>query len=914
MKSPILDKIIGTNPIHPNNFDVNFARDACAFVSQCYISIIICETQEKIDIVVDETCREISAISFSQSGSCLAVGEKGTDSRLFLLNFSPNFDQLISEKIIPTKERGFSCLSYNSEKNKLISVGIDSNPYLIIWDLSLPRPKPIAYYHLRSIPNKVAMTSDCSLAIASGNSYLKIFQIPQTTQSNPILLRSRNANIGAYHKFNFLDACFSTTTPFSLYTLTNDGTLCYFESTINSFDSKTPLILTPIKLNRGETTALGFDGEIILCGTSQGILFVLKKEGNKHKVIGKFTDVNSEIKAVGVTLKYVICSYEDGHLLIWKKDFSSNRSPVLTLSNHRGPINKIFIVPSTNNVITCGSDGTVRMWELQRKAELISKSSQSLISCLKIQNQQKDYINQICGIRCCTVCNNFVVVGDNDGYLHVISIDNFVLLKSFMDSNDSVMDIAVNSNVLVTAGGDGVLHFYDVDFDLLKFTLVQKVKISDKPLLSVIFAGERLVAASSLNGIKFIKTDSFNVIASDENHSILHLSYLDRPQLIVACCIDQNLTLYCTSTYKIFRQFNISHTDYPVCCAIHPSCLVIAVAMSNGNVLLLDTISGETVLHFSHSCGVVTSIAFHEGDLLLSTFTGCLIRWNMPTELRNELEKRPMNPNPLSLLTLEEFDNKQNKDESVRLSCSYIRASGETISKFDNQEYQVEIDSEQKDENANYEEEDSEQKLPIENETRDNEGDTIDKVIISSLTKSKNNQISETDEIFDIRLPPMPPAKSPKKSPKVEVKEENIDIEDETQIRSLSDDDISEKLLINQSLLDEIPDRDEEEEEKIVEEELSEKMMKCANNLKSMFSQANEFLSQKLDTEDEIESQKKLKSLMETFDEESKGYIERKEKIKKMKEYTNEMKKNAVALEENLKRLKSLIDFVDGNF
>jgi hypothetical protein len=68
--------------------------------------------------------------------------------------------------------------------------------------------------------------------------------------------------------------------------------------------------------------------------------------------------------------------------------------------------------------------------------------------------------------------------------------------------------------------------------------------------------------------------------------------------------------------------------------------LFIAVAMSDAMIRILDLFSGDVLYAFHSHAGVITSIHFHEGDLLIASFSGAIIRWTLPQTIHSAMAQR----------------------------------------------------------------------------------------------------------------------------------------------------------------------------------------------------------------------------------------------------------------------------------
>jgi hypothetical protein len=107
--------------------------------------------------------------------------------------------------------------------------------------------------------------------------------------------------------------------------------------------------------------------------------------------------------------------------------------------------------------------------------------------------------------------------------------------------------------------------------------------------------------------------------------------------LVISAGFDRSLTYFTVEEGSIFRRVFISQRAHPVTIAVHPSGFMIAAALSSGEVALLDAISAERLVSFDPLARIVTSVAFHQSDLLVASCSGVVMRWKTPEKLHTEL-------------------------------------------------------------------------------------------------------------------------------------------------------------------------------------------------------------------------------------------------------------------------------------
>jgi hypothetical protein len=123
--------------------------------------------------------------------------------------------------------------------------------------------------------------------------------------------------------------------------------------------------------------------------------------------------------------------------------------------------------------------------------------------------------------------------------------------------------------------------------------------------------------------------------------------------IVVGGC-DNCVSLFRTVDGSLFRQYKLSQSAYPLAIALDKQGLFVAAAMSDGQVQVVDLFSGETLFAFDSHAGVVTALQFHEGDLLLASFSGPIMRWNLPPAIHTAMTERECENQPLLGLMLAE--------------------------------------------------------------------------------------------------------------------------------------------------------------------------------------------------------------------------------------------------------------------
>jgi hypothetical protein len=427
-------------------------------------------------------------------------------------------------------------------------------------------------------------------------------------------------------------------------------------------------VIFPIKLDCSESTSLVLDRKIILIGTGGGAILAVKKERDQHKVFGQFTSEGRGVVAIGLAASLSAAAYDDGHLIFWPRRI--NTRPLLALPAHRGPVCGVCV--AGDSVVTCGSDSTVRGWRLQKTQALIGKSSQEQLAARAVAPRAPDRLSSVTGVRCVTSRDGLVFAGDFEGGLHVLRSETLEGARAASEGAPVICVAAHRTDPIVaTGGGDGCVRLYAVRGDAApSLSLTMRKAVHTGPVTSLVFALSGVVTASA-DGLLFMALPAGKAYARHRSaEPFLSLAVVPSEKVVVVGGCDACVSLFRTADGTLLRQHRLSPSAYPLAVAVDRAGLFVAAAMSDGQLQLLDVFSGETLCAVDSHAGVATALAFHEGDLVLASFAGPVMRWNLPPAVHTAMAERECVGEPLLGLVLAE---ERPDDADARLRGSVMR-------------------------------------------------------------------------------------------------------------------------------------------------------------------------------------------------------------------------------------------------
>ena len=224
-------------------------------------------------------------------------------------------------------------------------------------------------------------------------------------------------------------------------------------------------------------------------------------------------------------------------------------------------------------------------------------------------------------------------------------------IKKIIENFPGVMCVCAHKTeqYVATGGGDGSVRLYTVNGQNL--SLMSTNKCHSSPVTAILFVERGLISTSS-DGIRFCRVDTNQIYASYETEEpLLTLATIPSEKIVVSGGYDGYVYMFRVADGSLFRKHKLSQSSYPLAIAIDKAGLFVAVAMSDGIVRVLDLFSGDTVFSFNSLSGIITSIWFHENDLLLASYSGAIMRWQTPQMIHTAIaERENKGPAVLNLL------------------------------------------------------------------------------------------------------------------------------------------------------------------------------------------------------------------------------------------------------------------------
>lgn len=185
----------------------------------------------------------------------------------------------------------------------------------------------------------------------------------------------------------------------------------------------------------------------------------------------------------------------------------SSLTDIISLKGHSKPIYQVKLLESSNKVITCSSDHTLKIWNIGQKQEPEKLKKSNIITLNGHEGS----------VTCFTTLGEIIWSGSKDKTIRTWRMDSSKCVSTMKSHRDAIlcMDSCLTTKLLATASIDGVVKIWDTSTTSLLHSLdTHKKSILDVKLY------ENILAASFEDGIiKCWDVRSGNKIRSYEGHT-----------------------------------------------------------------------------------------------------------------------------------------------------------------------------------------------------------------------------------------------------------------------------------------------------------------------------------------------------------------------------------------------------------
>ncbi|MBL9160262.1 MAG: WD40 repeat domain-containing protein [Verrucomicrobiales bacterium] len=328
---------------------------------------------------------------------------------------------------------------------------------------------------------------------------------------------------------------------------------------------------------------------------------------------------------------------EDGDVTTGSSVFSNSHSLEVT---------ELFFTPDGNRLVSCGSDGTAKIWDMCRTAELsdwsvrsddvgvecvafspdgkllIAGADEGTLSVVDAQTGAKLGVFQgEKGVSCLAFSFDGLsfAKGSYDASLLLFDAGSGMILKSFYGNTEPVRSLAFSptGRTLASGGDGGELRLWDIESGAELHSLK-----ADGTVFSIAFSTDgMLLAAGTSVGIQLWDLKSATRLSpiGEGNNAAICVAFSPDGKHLASGGSDRVVSLWNLTDQRFERAFPVERQIDSL--AFSPDAKTLSCAAGR-EVRLWDLATGVQLANFAEHAGVVWSVAFSpDGNRLASAST-----------------------------------------------------------------------------------------------------------------------------------------------------------------------------------------------------------------------------------------------------------------------------------------------------
>ncbi|XP_052275032.1 mitogen-activated protein kinase-binding protein 1-like isoform X2 [Dreissena polymorpha] len=647
--------------------------------------------------------KTITSLAFSGDGKHLVTGESGHQPavRVWDVEEKTQIAEFLGHKF------GVSCVTFSPNLKYIVSIGTQHDMQVCVWNWRTG--SKVASNKVSSKVTSVAFSADGSHFVTAGTRHVKFWYLDSSKSkvNETVPLNGRNGILGD-HRNNFFCDVVTGVGPQekSAFCVTQSGFLCQFNEK-RQMDKW-------VELRSTCATCISASADYIFVGCANGIVRVFSATSLNYVVtlprphhLG--VDVaapptTSSLMTGGIERKYpdtlalkydiehkkVTCIYNDHSMYVWDVHDLKKIGKSWSFLYHSSCVYGVEIYPMLeagkpsilppNSFITCSSDDTIRIWNLDPHMAETKSYKNNIYShdILKVMYMDPS-LTSLCdidynptgatdktdtnyddkkGIRSVRVSpdGKHLASGDRQGNVRIHDLENLLEIKQIEAHESEVLALEYSNwktgpKVLASSSRDRLIHVFDVE---QQYGLLQT--LSDH--------------SSTISSVKFTETDGhLKMISCGADKSILFRNLQQEPvfQFTLAthqvekmtlydmavepshnfaaiACQDRNVRIYNIKNGKKNREYKGSLGDDGTLLRMNldPSGSYAATSCSDKNLCVMDFYSGELqATMFGHS-EIATDVRFMNDlrHMISTSGDGCIFVWRVPPEMTSQMYNR----------------------------------------------------------------------------------------------------------------------------------------------------------------------------------------------------------------------------------------------------------------------------------
>ncbi|XP_023288877.1 mitogen-activated protein kinase-binding protein 1 isoform X2 [Orussus abietinus] len=710
-----LERVLGVTVSSNAALDCDTTSELVAYPAGC--TVVLFNPRKNNQAHVLNACRKtVTSLALAGDGRLLATGECGHMPNVRVWDISdPNNAVQIAE--FPGHKYGINCVAFSPSNKYVVSVGSQHDMIVNVWDWR--NNVKVASNKVSSKVKAVSFAENGNYFVTVGNRHVKFWYLEYSRSAKykePVPLMGRSAILGEQRNNDFVDvACGRGEMADSTYAITKTGLLCEFNNR--------RLLDKWVELRTTSANCMAVGDKYIFIGCAEGIVRCFSPTTLQFITTLPRTHYLGVDVAQGLSISHMsqhppnarypdaialafdernnklTCVYNDHSIYVWDVRDIRRVGKSHSFLYHSACIWGVEMYPTgpdsissmpPGSFITCSSDDTIRVWNLEKDASLNDTMfkrniySNELLKVLYV-DPELTYLKDLDlaaagsseksdasydgrnGVRSIRVSpdGKQLASGDRSGNIRihdVSSLEELCLVEAH-DAEVLCLEYSRFSRfstdsprLLASASRDRLIHVFSVDQG---YNFLQTLDDHSSSITAVRFFNQtnqpnqiQMVSCGADKSIIFRQLQAtpggFPQFARGHNaqgKTTLYDMEVDSGQKhVLTACQDRNIRVYNVTTGKHSKTFkgSVGEDGSLIKVVLDASGIYVATSCTDKTLCVYDYYSGECMATMLGHSELVTGLRFSPDcrHLVSASGDGCVFVWRVPHDMVVTMQAR----------------------------------------------------------------------------------------------------------------------------------------------------------------------------------------------------------------------------------------------------------------------------------
>ncbi|XP_052767365.1 mitogen-activated protein kinase-binding protein 1-like isoform X3 [Mya arenaria] len=701
----VLERVLGLTASSNATFACDPNTGTLAYPAGCVV-VLYNPKKNKQGHIFNVSKKNITSLAFSGDGKHLVTGESGHQPavRVWDVAEKTQVAEFLGHKF------GIICVAFSPNLKYIVSIGTMHDMQVCVWNWRTG--SKVASNKVSSKVSSVAFSADGSYFVTVGTRHVKFWYLDSSKSkiNETVPLNGRNGILGDQRNNFFCDVATGTgSQEKSTFCVTQSGFLCQFNEK-RQMDRW-------VELRTTIANCISASSRYIYAGCANGVVRVFSAKTleyvatlpKPHYLGNDIAAPRNDRQGILNDKKYpdtiaiafdeehskVTCIYNDHSVYVWDVHDLKKIGKAWSFLYHSSCVYGVEVYPMLeegktpilppNSFITCSSDDTIRIWNLDpHMAETktyknnIYSHEYGCIDLLKIMYMDPS-LASLCdvdynpsgatdktdtnyddknGIRSIRVSpdGQHLASGDRQGNVRIHDLENLIEIKQIEAHESEVLSLEYSHwkpgpSLLSSSSRDRLIHVFDTE---QQYGLLQTLSDHSSSISAVRFTHTddqlKMISCGADKSILFrnLQQDpefQFTLATHQVEKMTLYDMVVDPEHTVAAiACQDRNVRVYNIKNGKKKKEYKGSLGDEGtlVRMSLDPSGSYLATSCSDKNICLLDFASGDLqATMFGHS-EFSTDVKFMNDlrHLITTSGDGCIFVWRLPQEMTSQMHNK----------------------------------------------------------------------------------------------------------------------------------------------------------------------------------------------------------------------------------------------------------------------------------